>query len=126
MKATVWVSFVVLQPLIYWLVTASVGLTIWFIFLGGGALFAIIATTRRAVWRRDKGKCACCGTVCPRKGTPKWHMDHIQPLIEAQGNLDFWRLTNLRTLCSECHKKKTGAEATARAAARRAAKTDVS
>lgn len=38
MKATVWVSFVVLQPLIYWLVTASVGLTIWFIFLGGGGV----------------------------------------------------------------------------------------
>jgi 5-methylcytosine-specific restriction endonuclease McrA len=49
-------------------------------------------------------------------------MDHIKPLIEAQGNLDYWRLTNLQTLCHDCHKKKTGAEATARAVARKTLK----
>ena len=49
-------------------------------------------------------------------------MDHIKPLIEAQGNLDYWRLGNLQTLCTDCHVKKTSAEATARAEARKAAK----
>jgi hypothetical protein len=43
MRATVWVAFVVLQPLFYWCITASVGLTIWFVILG--ALFALICTT---------------------------------------------------------------------------------
>jgi 5-methylcytosine-specific restriction endonuclease McrA len=77
--------------------------------------------TRRAVFKRDKGKCAKCGVVT-RYLRGAWDMDHIKPLIEAQGNLDYWRLPNLQTLCSPCHTAKTSAEATARAAARRAAK----
>lgn len=75
--------------------------------------------TRKAVFRRDRGKCAECGHLCSRKGKDVWHMDHIQPLIESQGDLNFWRLPNLQTLCQTCHHAKTGREATARAAARR-------
>lgn len=45
-------------------------------------------------------------------------MDHIKPLIEAKGDITYWHLENCTTLCHQCHKKKTGSEASARAAAR--------
>lgn len=78
--------------------------------------------TRQAVWRRDSGKCAGCGTICAKKGLPKWHMDHIKPLIEAKGDITYWQMGNLQTLCHPCHTTKTSAEATERAVKRRAAK----
>lgn len=78
-------------------------------------------TTRRAVWNRDKGVCAGCGVVCQRRGG-HWHVDHRKPLIEARGDLSYWRLDNLQTLCVSCHQAKTAAEAAERAARRRAAK----
>ena len=71
--------------------------------------------TRKAVWDRDRGSCAGCGTKCGKRG---WDMDHVKPLIEAQGNIEYWKLPNLQTLCWACHKKKTGSEAKARAEAR--------
>jgi 5-methylcytosine-specific restriction endonuclease McrA len=46
-------------------------------------------------------------------------MDHIVPLIQANGDLQYWRLPNLQTLCTPCHTIKTSREATERAAARR-------
>jgi 5-methylcytosine-specific restriction endonuclease McrA len=49
-------------------------------------------------------------------------MDHIRPLIESLGNIEFWRLSNLQTLCVKCHHAKTGREATARAESRRSIK----
>lgn len=82
--------------------------------------------TRKAVYKRDKGVCAKCGHKCARKHSDVWHLDHIKPLVEANGNLDYWRLPNLQTLCQPCHKAKTGAEATARAEARRKAKLNES
>lgn len=78
--------------------------------------------TRQAVWRRDKGKCNVCGVQCDRKGANGWDLDHIKPLIEAQGDLSFWQLGNLQTLCKPCHKSKTSNEATKRAAERRLVK----
>lgn len=78
-------------------------------------------TTRRAVYRRDKGVCAECGAQCNDYPNP-WHMDHIKPLIEAQGDINYWKLPNLQTLCTPCHTAKTSREATERAAKRRAAK----
>ncbi len=74
-----------------------------------------ISETRKAVWSRDKGKCAGCGIKCGKKG---WEMDHIKPLIEAHGNIEMWKLPNLQSLCWSCHKQKTGSEASARAEAR--------
>lgn len=82
-------------------------------------LIAWPAVTRRAVFRRDKGVCASCGHQCAKKHKDVWHLDHIKPLIESQGNLEAWKLTNLQTLCQKCHHKKTGEEATARAITRR-------
>jgi 5-methylcytosine-specific restriction endonuclease McrA len=76
---------------------------------------------RKVVWKRDKGVCRSCGTQCERRNHG-WHLDHIQPLIEAQGDLTFWQLPNLQTLCVPCHKAKTALEAGARAEKRRAEK----
>lgn len=75
--------------------------------------------TRRAVWKRDKGVCRECGTQCDKKGANGWHMDHIKPLVEAKGDLNYWRLPNLQTLCKVCHTAKTSREATERATKRR-------
>jgi 5-methylcytosine-specific restriction endonuclease McrA len=77
--------------------------------------------TRKAVWKRDQGHCAHCPTVCDDFHVP-WELDHVQPLIESNGDLEYWKLPNLQTLCVPCHVKKTSAEATARAAARAALK----
>jgi 5-methylcytosine-specific restriction endonuclease McrA len=89
---------------------------------------------RRRVRRRDRGVCAACGTDTlalrrrirgpgstrklrelgyrPRKSL--WELDHVVPLIEGGGH----ELSNLQTLCTPCHKRKTAQEATARRAAR--------
>lgn len=80
------------------------------------------AITRKAVWMRDAGKCAVCGHQCQRGGTDVWHLDHVKPLIEAQGNIIYWQMGNLQTLCQPCHHAKTGREATERASARKAVK----
>jgi len=81
--------------------------------------------TRKAVWMRDEGKCAVCGHKCARRGTDVWHLDHIVPLIEAHGNIAYWQMGNLQTLCQPCHHAKTGREATERAEARRQTKAGV-
>lgn len=70
---------------------------------------------REVVWKRDEGRCAKCGKEHRRHGL--WAADHIKPLKE-RGSME---IDNLQTLCeSPCHADKTRAEATARAAARRA------
>jgi 5-methylcytosine-specific restriction endonuclease McrA len=74
-------------------------------------------STRRAVWRRDKSVCAGCGAKCLYP--LEWHMDHIKPLIEANGDISYWQLPNLQTLCTPCHTTKTSQEATERAAKRK-------
>lgn len=83
------------------------------------AILFFASTTRKAVWQRDKGKCASCGCQTDRKGQNGWQMDHIVPLIEANGDLQYWRLGNLQTLCKRCHTTKTSAEAAERARLRR-------
>lgn len=73
--------------------------------------------TRKAVFKRDKGKCADCGVIAKRG--QRWDMDHIKPLVESKGDLSYWQLPNLQTLCPPCHIKKTSAEASKRALARK-------
>jgi 5-methylcytosine-specific restriction endonuclease McrA len=46
-------------------------------------------------------------------------MDHIKPLIAANGDISYWQLPNLQTLCTPCHTAKTSQEATERAAKRK-------
>jgi hypothetical protein len=89
---------------------------------------------RRAVFNRDNGICAECGTdtlAGLRKPHPHtsyhsyrrmgrlWHVDHTKPLYEANGRIEYFLLENMRTLCAPCHAAKTKAEAAARAVARR-------
>lgn len=90
---------------------------------------------RRRVRRRDGGRCAACGldTNALRRRVrgrgrarrlrelgfrPRgslWELDHVVPLIDGGGH----ELSNLQTLCTPCHARKTAAEARSRSAARR-------
>lgn len=62
------------------------------------------ARLRKAVSRRDGGRCAFCGHC-----KPDWTMDHVVP--QRMGGAD--DLDNIRTLCSKCHNKLNILEATA-------------
>ena len=77
------------------------------------------ADTRKAVWKRDQGVCGYCGVQCSRTA---WDVEHVKPLYEANGDLDYWKMSNTVTACLPCHKKKSAKEAAERAAKRRAEK----
>lgn len=94
---------------------------------------------RQLVWERDKGVCRGCGLVCvggaptskehralqleeigrSRKRQPgvlyvqldQWHADHIVPVERGGGACE---LDGYQTLCVECHRQKSSAEASAR------------
>lgn len=94
------------------------------------------AVTRKAVWERDHGVCGACGLdTCasmrqqflndygqegfriywPVRGLKMsgdlWQADHIVALVNAdRSSLDHWRLPNLQTLCTACHRAKTQAD----------------
>jgi ribosomal protein L37E len=83
---------------------------------------------RKQAWSRDKGKCAQCGVILPRKSRTKnlkWHVDHIKPLFEQKGkhiddiDFNYWKMNNLQTLCFECHAVKSADEAKTRAEMRK-------
>lgn len=87
---------------------------------------------RAAVWERDRGLCARCGTQTiknvlirgfgntadravdlakvPYHYLPPtghlWQVDHIRPLLDANGDMEFYLLANLQTLCTKCHVAK--------------------
>jgi 5-methylcytosine-specific restriction protein A len=82
---------------------------------------------RQQVFARDRGVCAVCGvdTEALRKDKRKldytarrqfekqwghrkhlWDADHIVPVVEGGGECD---LSNMRTLCLECHRDVTAA-----------------
>ena len=74
--------------------------------------------TRKAVFKRDRGICCQCGTVDERlKGN--WDMDHALPLIESQGRIEAWKLSNIQSLCVSCHRDKSAAETRSRAQRRK-------
>lgn len=98
---------------------------------------------REHVWAKDKGFCRGCGRDVAeliRLSRPEWKMtaagyrehyyrghgriwqaDHIIPLVEAnRADLSLWSLTNLRLLCTACHRGETKALAGRRATARKA------
>ena len=90
---------------------------------------------RARVRRRDRGVCAACGLdtyalrrrIRGRGATRKlrelgfkrrkslWELDHVVPLIDGGSH----ELSNLQTLCTPCHKRKTAREAALRGTARR-------
>lgn len=55
----------------------------------------------------------------PHEGASFWQHDHIRPLIEANGDITFWQLDNIQTLCHRCHVIK-GKEDNARRRAQKA------
>lgn len=69
--------------------------------------------TRERIFKRDKCLCQC--TECKASATPLGadEVDHIIPLIDGGADED----SNLQALNAKCHRRKTSAEATARAAA---------
>ena len=85
------------------------------------------AYLREQVFARDRGRCAQCGldTEAIRKNKRKldfkarrqfekqwgtrrhlWDADHIVPVAEGGGECD---LSNMRTLCLQCHRAATAA-----------------
>lgn len=85
------------------------------------------AHLRQRVLERDRGICAFCGLDCLAelrrikrlRGTSRikavadwtlnkrkslWDADHIVPVAEGGGECD---LSNMRTLCLKCHRKRT-------------------
>lgn len=89
---------------------------------------AFSSDQRAAVFERDRGVCAqcdahtvedmTCRTESFRKvGKPppywayppmgnRWQADHIRPLLEANGDMSYFLLSNLQTLCHACHVAK--------------------
>ena len=67
-----------------------------------------VAHYRAADWRakrlrilvRDAYACRACGTVAHGKDA---HVDHVVPLADGGADTD----SNLQTLCSACHGRKT-------------------
>lgn len=90
---------------------------------------------RKAVFARDTGKCAKCGSICfessgvmPPSGTPLkilFHADHIialhaiPPSVPFPEALKYWRIENLQCLCPDDHRKKSAREVTANAKVKR-------
>ncbi len=79
---------------------------------------------RKHIWKRDRGQCAECQDVMPKRTRSKelkWHVDHIRPLYEQKGlkfkelDLSYWEEDNLQTLCQPCHAAKSAQEAGLRA-----------
>lgn len=66
-------------------------------------IFAIIkgdnSIIRQEVFKRDMGACGHCGVI-----SDNWEADHIIPVIAGGGGCG---LSNLQTLCYDCHKQKT-------------------
>jgi hypothetical protein len=55
---------------------------------------------RKKVYKRDSYKCQNCGIKGRKQGTAELHAHHIVP--KAKGGTH--KLSNLKTMCSECHK----------------------
>jgi 5-methylcytosine-specific restriction endonuclease McrA len=70
------------------------------------------AYLRAQVYKRDLGICAICGanaaeySTRPYRAGHLWQADHIVPVVEGGGECD---LSNMRTLCTTCHRAETTA-----------------
>jgi len=72
---------------------------------------------RACILRRDKWRCQMLledGSVCGR------HAHEVDHIVELADGGSFHEWSNLRSTCDICHKKKTAAMRTARAAAKKA------
>jgi 5-methylcytosine-specific restriction endonuclease McrA len=62
---------------------------------------------RQVIRARDGGQCAACPTQCAEDG---WEVDHIRPLVLANGDYSFFLQSNVQTLCKPCHRAKSATE----------------
>jgi len=58
---------------------------------------AISSKTKKAVWQRDMGKCAVCGS------NEKLEYDHIIPVSKGGSNT----MRNVQLLCERCNRSKS-------------------
>lgn len=80
-------------------------------------------TARSRVRQRDKGICSDCGAppgFCDKTFTEAWQVDHHIPLwkvaeMEPLKRIEYFKLHNLITRCTDCHKTKSRREASERA-----------
>lgn len=84
------------------------------------------ATARSRVERRDKRLCADCHEVAGHnaRGEADWQVDHHTPLwkvahMEPLQRLEYFKLHNLVTRCTNCHEIKSAKEAAERAHGRK-------
>lgn len=65
--------------------------------------FAIVkgdtSVIRQQLYSLDEGACRCCGQI-----TDDWEADHIMSVFEGGGACS---LSNLQTLCKDCHQEKS-------------------
>jgi 5-methylcytosine-specific restriction endonuclease McrA len=77
---------------------------------------------RRAAKLRDRYRCTTCGAELRqlRPVGKRLEVNHIEPVMGKHNVSGCWHhLDGLETLCVDCHKPITAAQATARAEARR-------
>ncbi len=62
---------------------------------------------RKFVFTREHGTCQ--GPDCSFKSLmmKDFHVDHIVPLFEAEGQLVYYTAANMQLLCHACHRTKT-------------------
>lgn len=60
---------------------------------------------RKHVFLREKGTCQECG--CKSLNMKDFHVDHITPLFEANGEIYYYTEKNMQLLCHDCHAEKT-------------------
>lgn len=63
---------------------------------------------RQHVFRREHGTCQGCTTKSI--SLKDFHVDHIVPLFEAEGELRYYGPENMQLLCHDCHREKTKAD----------------
>ena len=63
--------------------------------------------SKKAVFVREKGTCQGIGCSFTSISIRDFDLDHIKPLMEAHGDLSYWKMGNLQLLCKVCHKEKT-------------------
>lgn len=72
-------------------------------------------SARRSVRRRDRYACRRCGRK--RRDKIRLEVNHIEPALGRHSEVSCaHHLTNLETLCHECHRGVTSAQRAARAA----------
>jgi ribosomal protein L44E len=72
---------------------------LWFLMNNPNAM-------RKHILKRDDYQCVECGN----SDKNNIQADHKKPLIEANGDYQYYHPDNVRILCTDCHQKKTNSD----------------